>query len=202
MYLEISLLVVASRAHFRSLRTYYDMTAVTALPYFHFALLKHSSRLNVVEQCAIALLMTLLDSCYEAEFLCQLVEAFLVSGLRKAFVHIRPFVVLAFCSILKVLCGSANAIMQLFSYAIPIRLIDDQNEIWVETGAFSFWSDYPYFSLIPLDPVTLSIRGAKYELTDRLVEPNKSLTISNEPRGRVEVSFRQGRVIVVLSRDA
>jgi len=95
-----------------------------------------------------------------------------------------------------------NAIMQLFSYAIPIRLIDDQNEIWVETGAFSFWSDYPYFSLIPLDPVTLSIRGAKYELTDRLVEPNKSLTISNEPRGRVEVSFRQGRVIVVLSRDA
>lgn len=94
-----------------------------------------------------------------------------------------------------------NAIMQLFNYELPIRLIDSQNEIWIERSSFSFETDFPYFSLLPLDPLNVSITGAKYELNQRLVDPYQSLTVSNEPRGRVKVEFEQGRVIVVLSKD-
>jgi thiamine pyrophosphokinase len=96
-----------------------------------------------------------------------------------------------------------NAVMQLFQYDIPIRLIDTQNEIWVEKKPFSFERmDFRYFSLIPLDPVEISLSGAKYNLTKQMIAPYQSLTISNEPRGRVEVDFSDGRIIVVLSRDA
>ena len=95
-----------------------------------------------------------------------------------------------------------NAIMQLFQYDLPIRLIDPANEIWVEKKSFSFErTDFKYFSLIPLDEVCLTISGAKYPLTNRRVTPYSSLTISNEPRGPVRVDFSAGRVIVVLSRD-
>lgn len=96
-----------------------------------------------------------------------------------------------------------NAVLQLFQYDLPIRMIDLQNEIWVEKKPFQFErTDFKYFSLVPLDPGYISIRGAKYNLDEEWVEPYQSLTISNEPRGTVEVKFSQSRLIVILSRDA
>lgn len=95
-----------------------------------------------------------------------------------------------------------NAVMQLFHYDLPIRLIDHQNEIFVKKTSFSFErTKHKYFSLIPLDEVRLSIRGAKYPLEDVLVSPYSSLTVSNEAGGLVEVTFTEGRVIVVFSSD-
>lgn len=95
-----------------------------------------------------------------------------------------------------------NAVMQLFQFDLPIRLIDSQNEIFVKKASFQLErTSHKYFSLVPLDPVRLTIRGAKYPLDDVLVNPYSSLTISNEAVGEVEVDLHQGRVIVVLSQD-
>ena len=95
-----------------------------------------------------------------------------------------------------------NAVMQLFRFNVPIRIIDSQNEIYVKKTSFHFErTDFPYFSLIPLDRLQLTIQGAKYPLDQVWVDPYTSLTISNEPRGRVEVGFDGGRLIVILSRD-
>lgn len=95
-----------------------------------------------------------------------------------------------------------NAVMQLFRLDVPIRIIDSQNEIFVKKTSFHFErTDFPYFSLIPLDRMQLTIVGARYPLDQVWVNPYTSRTISNEPRGRVEVSFDSGRLIVILSRD-
>lgn len=96
-----------------------------------------------------------------------------------------------------------SAVMQLFLHPQRIRIIDPSNEIWVERQAFRFEApDYRYFSLFPLDPLVVSIQGAKYELDQVELNPYTSLALSNEPRGEVQVDFDAGRVIVVLSRDA
>lgn len=62
---------------------------------------------------------------------------------------------------------------------------------------------YRYFSLIPLDRLLghVTIRGAKYPLTDRTVYRGGSLTVSNEFCGETaEVSFQEGLCWLIESR--
>ena len=76
MNFKISLRVFTNRANLRSLRTYNDMSALATLPNSYLALSKYLLCLYVVQQRTITLLMTLLNSCYATELLCQLIEAF------------------------------------------------------------------------------------------------------------------------------
>ena len=108
--LKVSLSVCTNGANLRSLCTHNDVTAVTALPNLHLALCENFLSLNIVKQCAIALLMMLLDSSYHSEFCCKLCKAFFFSGLCEAFVHIGPLVVLAFSGCCKVCGGVADAV--------------------------------------------------------------------------------------------
>lgn len=62
--------------------------------------------------------------------------------------------------------------------------------------------DFTYFSLIPVDAVvTVSIRGAKYELTERRVLRGDSLCVSNEfLDGPVELTLTGGSCWLILSQ--
>ena len=63
-------------------------------------------------------------------------------------------------------------------------------------------TDFVYFSLIPVDAeVTVSIRGAKYELAERLVLRGDSLCVSNEfLDGPVELTLSGGSCWLILSQ--
>ena len=106
---EIGLRMGAGGAQLGGLDTHDDVTAVAAFPNSDLALGKDLSGLHVLKQCAVALLVVLLDGGDHAELGGQGREALLVSGLGKAVVHIGPFVVLALGSGQQVLSGVANA---------------------------------------------------------------------------------------------
>lgn len=83
-------------------------------------------------------------------------------------------------------------------------ILDQHNEIsffapgkkWLER------TDFVYFSLIPLDAeVTVSIRGAKYDLMERRVLRGDSLCVSNEfLDGPVELTLSGGSCWLILSQ--
>ena len=75
--------MIAGRAHFRRIRAYYDVTAVAALPYLHFTLREYLRRLDILQECAISLLMVLLNRAYQSKLLRQLFKAFLLSSFGK-----------------------------------------------------------------------------------------------------------------------
>ena len=100
----------ASRANLRSLGADNDVSAVAAFPNLYLALLEHFLGLDVLEKFAIALFLTLLDSSYEAELLCENMESFLISGLCETVIHICPLVVLSVCSLYKIVCCVADAL--------------------------------------------------------------------------------------------
>ena len=91
----------------------HDVAAVAAFPYLDFALGEDSGGLDILEQCAVALLVVLLDGSDQAEFLGQLGETFCVGGLCEFGVHVGPFVVLASGGGGQVLGGGANAVQLL-----------------------------------------------------------------------------------------
>ena len=98
------------RADLRSLSTNYNVSAVAAFPHLNFASLEDLCGFHIVKQCAITLFVPLFDGCHEPEFRCELREAFFVSCLSKAIIHIGPLVVFAFCGSHEVLCSVADAI--------------------------------------------------------------------------------------------
>lgn len=86
--LEEALRMSAGRADLRRFRADDDVTAVAALPDLDFALLEDLSRLDILQEGAIALLMMFLDLCDEAELRCQCLEALFLGRLSKALVHV------------------------------------------------------------------------------------------------------------------
>ena len=100
----------ASRANLRSLGADNDVSAVAAFPNLYLALLEHFLGLDVLEKCAIALFVTLLDSSYEAELLSENVESFLVGGLCETVIHISPLIIFSVCSLNEVVCGVADTL--------------------------------------------------------------------------------------------
>ena len=63
---------------------------------------------------------------------------------------------------------------------------------------------YPFFSLVTIDGTAegVSIRGAKYELEDAVIESSFQYAVSNEPLpGRTaEISLRKGRLLLIKDR--
>ena len=98
------------RTYFRSGSSYHDMTAVAAFPYLYFTPGKYLLCLNIVKQCAIALLMMLLYSSNTAELGSKLREAFLLCCLGKACVHVCPLIVLTVSCSGKILGCSSDTV--------------------------------------------------------------------------------------------
>ena len=85
--------MIAGGAYGGCLKTDDDVPAVAALPNLDVALFEHLLRLHIVQQRAVALLMVPLDGGDQTEPVGKLGEPFLLGGLGKALVHIRPLVV-------------------------------------------------------------------------------------------------------------
>ena len=85
-----------------------------------------------------------------------------------------------------------------------VRLLDDRNEVeFLLPGTYTLEKGpRRFFSLIPADALLegLTIRGAKYELTETDVPRGGSLTVSNEfCGGPVTVTFRTGACWLIHS---
>ena len=136
--------MLADRADLRSLGSYYDMSAVTALPDGNAALLKHLHGLHVAQKLAVALLVHLLNGSYATELFSQIMESFLVSLTGHAVIHIRPLGVLAFGSMEKVL-GSIAQLAQSFEPQFSVLLLvlcsmQEQSGNLLVTGFFGYGS--------------------------------------------------------------
>ena len=110
MDLEIGLGMCTGGADLGSLGADHDVATVAALPYLDVALAEHLLGLYIVQQGAVALLMTLLDGSYETELGSELGEALLIGGAGKAFVHVGPLVVFALSGCCQVVGGGGDAI--------------------------------------------------------------------------------------------
>ena len=90
---------------------------------------------------------------------------------------------------------------------IPAEILDSYNRIRiVEKEVCLKKSEVygPYFSLFPLagEVRHLSIRGAKYPLTDHTLVPYDSLCVSNQIEGEEAViTFGEGMVILMETRE-
>lgn len=123
VYFEEALRMVTGRADLRSRRTDYDVTAVAALPYLDFALLEYLSGLYIAQQGTVTLFVMLFDGCNQTELACQIMEAFLLSGLCEAVVHVGPLVVLALGSVQQVFSGVAQAVQLLVPQLCMLLLV-------------------------------------------------------------------------------
>ena len=110
---EVGLGMGADGADLRRGGAHDDMSAVAALPYLDLALGEDGGGLHVLKQGAISLLVLLLYGSHHTELDCKLGEAFGLSSLGEAFVHIRPLEVLAVSGGGEVLCGAAYAVQLL-----------------------------------------------------------------------------------------
>ena len=113
MYFKIALWMITYRTYLRSLCSYHDMSAVTALPDGNAALLKHLHGLHVAQKLAVALLVHLLNGSYATELFSQIMESLLISLTSHEVIHIRPLGVLTFSSMEQVL-GSIAQLAQSF----------------------------------------------------------------------------------------
>ena len=109
MYFKIALWMITYRTYFRCLSSYHNMSAVTAFPYLNFALFKYLCSFNILKKCSISLLMVLLNLSYSPEFCCKLWESFFLSCFCKAFIHICPLIIFAFCSCCQIFLCITNS---------------------------------------------------------------------------------------------
>ena len=110
VYFKVALGMVAGGADGRRFRADHDVTAIPALPDFHLTLGKDLGGFHVVKQCSVALLVVLLNGGNQTEFGSQLREALFLSGLGKALIHIRPFVVFTRRRRAKIFSGVSDAV--------------------------------------------------------------------------------------------
>ena len=89
------------------------MPAVAALPDLDLALLKDLLHLNVMQQCAVSLLVMLLNGGHHPEFHGKLMKALLLRCFRKLRVHLGPLVVLAFRRVLQILLRLPDSVQLL-----------------------------------------------------------------------------------------
>ena len=85
----------ACRADLRRFRAHNNVSAIAAFPDLDLALGKNLGGFHVVKQRTVALLMVFFDRGDKAEFVRELMEAFLIGGLGKTVLHVRPLVILA-----------------------------------------------------------------------------------------------------------
>ena len=110
MDFEIALRMIAGGTDFRRFSADDDMPAISAFPDLDLALFKHLRGFDILQKRAVALLVVFFDCGDEAETMRELRKALLLGGFCKAFIHIRPFVILAFGGAFEVFGGIADAL--------------------------------------------------------------------------------------------
>ena len=122
--LEEALRMLADGANLGSLRTNNDVSAVAANPDGITVAAEDESILDVLQQLAIALLVSLLDGSDSAELVGDLCEAFLLSFLSHVGVHVSPLVVLAVSGSLEVLaCALEIAAFKILEPQLSVLLL-------------------------------------------------------------------------------
>lgn len=88
---------------------------------------------------------------------------------------------------------------------ILAKIIDRNNEIlFVKNSVIlSKSGTFPYLSLIPISQeVVVSVKGTKYELSDKKINRDQTIAISNRISGnRCQITVQRGKLIVVRSKD-
>ena len=107
MQLKETSRMLANRANSWRSGTYYDMSAVAAFPDLYFTAFENLLGFYIVEQLSVTFFVSLFNGTYLTEAFCQIVEAFFVGFFSHTVIHIGPFHVFAFCSMLKVFSGLA-----------------------------------------------------------------------------------------------
>ena len=100
-----------------------DVTAVGALPDAVAVAGEDDSVLDVLQELAVASLVLFLDGTHHAELGSNLLEAFFLSFLRHAGVHVRPLEVLAGSGIGQVLHGRRHAVVQILEPELRVLLL-------------------------------------------------------------------------------
>ncbi len=92
-----------------------------------------------------------------------------------------------------------------FDSGIPIRLMDEQNEVWLlgkHTRIVGRKNEN--LSIIPItESVTgVTLTGFEYPLENRQLFRGQTLGISNIIRGQqAEISFKEGKLLAVIAKD-
>ena len=103
--------------------------------------------------------------------------------------------------------ANIELLYRLLEGGIESRIIDEYNVISIHDSAITLKRDKAlgeYFSLIPFtDKVKgLSIRGAKYEVENHILNSGSSLGVSNEfKKDMVEINFESGILILFMTSD-
>lgn len=86
---------------------------------------------------------------------------------------------------------------------IDIRIIDQQNEIRLLTpGKYQITKDrYQYISFFAANETVLTIRNAKYPLTEYVLKDDDPLCVSNEIIGEVMMIETSGDIFLMKSSD-
>ncbi len=93
-----------------------------------------------------------------------------------------------------------TAAIRLSEGGIPVLLTSGLEEgVPLMPGRSDFdYADGTLFSILPFSPLTgLTVSGAKWPLDDVEIVFGSSLTMSNEVRGRLSVSLREGRALLL-----
>lgn len=98
--------------------------------------------------------------------------------------------------------GNVSLLLYLDSMGKAARIADDYSEMEIVSGRpVKVSNSYPYFSLLNISGTArgITIRGAKYPLTDAEIRCEYQYGISNEvlPGQTASVSVREGRLLLV-----
>ena len=98
--------------------------------------------------------------------------------------------------------GNVSLLLYLDSLGKAARIADDYSEMEIVSGeTVRIGNSYPYFSLLNISGTArgITIRGAKYPLTDAEIRCEYQYGISNEvlPGQTASVSVREGRLLLV-----
>lgn len=103
--------------------------------------------------------------------------------------------------------GSITLLIKFMNSEIPIKIVDEYNEIYViDEGMhlISKQNQFKYVSFFSLGASVenLTLKGFKYPLTNHLLEIGSSLCVSNELlEDEGSISFTKGIALVVRSKD-
>lgn len=100
--------------------------------------------------------------------------------------------------------GNLDALLPATEYGVEAIMIDAYNRIRMFSKSFSIKKSSTYVSLIPYtDRVTgVTLRGFRYEVTDRTFVKGNTLGISNEiTADEAYVHFEEGIFLVIESND-
>ena len=96
-------------AHFGSLLTDHDMTAVGALPDNVVVLGEYEVAFDIRKKLSVTLLVFLFDLANSAEKICDVVKSLFLCNSFEFSVHICPLITLACGSVFKICCGCGDS---------------------------------------------------------------------------------------------